>query len=118
MRRMFLAWLVVGLFAAPAYALDLLAPTSAEETITVSSSAIGITTSVCTDGTKRQKAMIQVKSNGIYFSLHSSTATPDSGDFEAVAGDLFKLSEKEVSKLRMIRSGGADATVKVQCYGN
>ena len=111
--------LLAAAMGAPAAseAVEYTAPNSQEETITVSNSAIGITSSVClgVDGT-RKPAVVQVKVQGIYFSLHSASATPDSGDFEAVAGDVFKFSRTEVAKLRMIRSGGADATAKVQCY--
>ena len=101
------------------HALDLTAPNSSEETITVSTAAIGVTSTVCKDaGGSRQPAIVQVKSQSIYFSLHSATATPDSGDFKANDGDFFRFSKTEIAKLRMIRSGSSDATVKVQCYDN
>lgn len=100
-----------------AFAVNWTTPTSSEETITVSSSAIGVSTNVCTDGTNRKPAVIQVKGNDIYFTLHSSSATPDSGDFAGTAGVILRLSGPEVAKLRMIRQS-SDATVKVQCYDN
>ena len=96
--------------------LEYIAPTSSEETITVSTLPLGITSSVCIDASgRRQPAIIQVNADAIYFSLHSSSATPDSGDFKAAVGTTIKLSPLEVRKLRMIRVT-TDASVKVQCY--
>lgn len=120
--RLALRALALVLLAAPAWGQGLVAGApSDEETITVSSSAIGITSTLCRanagDATStRVNAMLQVKANGIYFSLHSASATPDAGDFEAVPGDTLILNGPSVNKLRMIRSGGADATVHVQCF--
>ena len=107
------------LWVVSAHAFDLTSPTSQEETITVSNSAIGITASICTKtgGNGRTKALMQVKTEPIYFSVHSASATPDSGDFKANDGDMFTLSQTEVAKLRMIRVG-SDASVKVQCFSD
>lgn len=112
----------LALLAAPAWGQGLIQGQPAdEETITVSTSAIGVTSTVCRanvgDATSsRVGAMLQVKGNGIFYSLHSATATPDSGDFDGNPGDYLILNGPSVNKLRMIRSGAADATVKVQCF--
>ena len=88
--------------------------TSAEETISVSNTAIGITANLC--GTNNTGgAYVQVLSNGIYASFHSATATPDSGDFIINAGTTGpQFWVKPASKLRMIRQS-SDSSVKVSC---
>jgi hypothetical protein len=88
-------------------------PMSGEETITVSSSAIGVTANLCGGG-NMNGAMGQVTSSaGIYAAFHSTSATPDSGDFVFAQYDVFFV--KPANQLRMIRSSGSDATVKIQC---
>lgn len=103
----------VLLSAAPLAAITIPgAPTSSEETITVSSTALGITADLC--GTDNSGGvLIQLVSGDIYVSLHSATATPDSNDFDLAAGDY--LYVKPAWKLRMIRQT-ADSTVKAQCF--
>ena len=110
---LWLAFLLTAvlLLAWPAHAQQL---TSGEETISVSSSAVGVTANLCgTDNTGG--AYIQVLSNGIYFTVHSATATPDSGDYtlnSGTTGPQFWI--KPASKLRMIRQS-SDSNVKVSC---
>jgi hypothetical protein len=85
----------------------------AEETITVSSSAVGLTAGLCTQSGVVNPALVQVKTNAIYFTLHSATATPDSGDYEAAAGTYLEVQRPD--RLRMIRQT-SDAAVKVTCF--
>jgi len=119
--RLLLA-LGLALLAAPAYGQGLIQGTPAdEETITVSSAAIGVTSTVCRanvgDATSaRVGAMIQVKGTAIFFALHSAAATPDAGDFDGNPGDILILTGPAVNKLRMIRATAVDATAKVQCF--
>jgi hypothetical protein len=100
--------LVALILLSPALASAVTGIPFAEETVTVSTTAIG--TTVC--GTS--PALIQVKSNGIYFTLHSATATPDADDYEASAGDFIEVDHP--SRFRAIRSGAADAKIKVTCF--
>ena len=86
-------------------------PTTGEETLSVSTTALGITADLC--GTNNTKgALIGVLDDGVYMSLHSSTATPDSGDFALNAGDYAFV--RPASKARFIRQS-ADSNVKIQC---
>jgi hypothetical protein len=84
------------------------APTEDEATLTVSTTAVGLT---CTRGTR---ALLRVNTNGIYYSLHGVAVTPDSGDFEAAAGTYLLVDALPL--FRMVRSGAADASVKKQCF--
>lgn len=88
--------------------------TSSEETISVSTSAVGVTANLCgTDNTGG--AWVQVITNGIYFTLNSATATPDSSDFTLNAGTTGpQFWVKPASKLRMLRQS-ADSNVKISC---
>jgi hypothetical protein len=85
----------------------------AEETITVSNTAIGVTSGLCTQSGVISPALIQVKSQAIYFTLNSATATPDSDDYEGPAGTLMEVQRPD--RLRMIRQS-SDAKVKVTCF--
>jgi hypothetical protein len=111
MRRLFYTLLVVGLLALPAWAID--GTPYAEETITVSNTAIGVTSGLCTQSGVISPALVQVKTNGIYFTLNSATATPDSNDYEAAAGTFIEVQRPD--RLRMIRQS-SDAAVKVTCF--
>jgi len=86
-------------------------PTSSEESLTVSTTALGVTADLCGDG-NRDGALFYVVDNGVYLSLHSPTATPDSNDFALNAGDFAYV--RPASKARSIRQS-ADTNVKVQC---
>lgn len=88
--------------------------TTAEETISVSTTALGVTADLCGTG-NRGGAWVQVLTNGIYFTLNSDSATPDSGDFTLNAGTSGpQFHVKPASKLRMIRQS-ADSNVKISC---
>ena len=86
-------------------------PTSSEETLTVSTTAVGITANLCGAG-NLGGAWIYVTNNGVYMSLHGATATPDSGDFPLNSGDWFYL--RPARNARFIRQS-ADTDVKIQC---
>ena len=88
--------------------------TSSEETISVSTTTVGVTADLCGTG-NRGGAYLQVLTNGVYLALHSQTATADSGDFRldaTTSGPV--LWVKPANKIRMIRQS-ADSNVKVQC---
>lgn len=86
--------------------------TSGHEAITVSSAAKGVTANLCGSG-NTGKALFQVKSNDIYVSFYSTSATPANTDFLVTAGSFF--SAEPAAKVRMIRVTN-DATVIVQCF--
>lgn len=110
-RLLIRALAVVLLWASMVWAQNL---TSSEETITVAASAIGVTADLC-GSSNTGGAWVQVIAGAIYFSLHSSTATPDSGDFAlSIGGGGPQFWVKPASKLRMIQQT-ASSTVKVQC---
>ena len=88
--------------------------TSGEETITVSSTTLGVTANLCGAG-NTGGAYIQVLTNAVYLALHSPSATADSGDFAISAGTGGpQFWMKPASRIRMIRQS-ADSSVKVQC---
>jgi len=86
-----------------------------EETLTVGAVASGPTASVFRPGgfsdRIRIAGIMEVLSNGIFYRLDSKTATPDSLDHLAPVGTIVEV--EDVSRLRFIRSGGSDATVKM-----
>lgn len=109
-----IAWLLTGLMLG--WVLDVGAQqlTSAEETITVSTTTVGVTADLCEAG-NRGGAYVQVLSNGIYFSVNSATKVVDSGDFtlnSGTTGPQFWI--KPANRLRMIRQS-ADSSVKISC---
>lgn len=107
-------FLVGGLLIASVMAVDAQNLTSSEETITVSTTTLGVTADTCDTG-NRGGAYLQVLTNGIYLALQSATATADSGDFRLDAGtEGPQLWVKPASRIRMIRQT-ADSSVKIQC---
>jgi hypothetical protein len=106
------AVLILVVWAWSSWAID--GTPYAEETITVSNSAVGLTAGLCTQSGVVNPALLQVKTNPIYFTLNSATATPDSGDYEAAAGTFMEVQRPD--RWRAIRSGGADASVKATCF--
>lgn len=82
----------------------------AEETITVSTTSVGFTANLCGNGS----GLIQVLTNSIRIRLDSATATVDSSDYLLETKNWFAV--KHPSRVRMIREGGADATVKITCF--
>ncbi len=106
---------VLLLFTAPAawgatFDFSEWVPTSSATSVSVSSTAVGIT--ACGSGLTETPALVQVQTNGIYFVVNSATATPVATDFVAVASDVIFL--RKPSLFRAIRQA-ADATLKVQC---
>ena len=87
--------------------------TDEEETITVSSTALGPTNDTFGGTCNPGGVFVMVLSNSIYLSLHGPTATPDADDFVAYTGDVFAVWP--ASKLRMIRNG-SDSCVKLQGF--
>lgn len=107
------AALVGALLLALSVAAEAQSLTSGEETISVSTSAVGVTADLCGAG-NRGGAYLQVLTNGVYLALVGG-ATPDSGDFRldaTTSGPV--LWVKPASKIRMIRIS-ADSNVKIQC---
>lgn len=87
--------------------------TSSEETITVSTTAIGVTADLCDTG-NRGGAYLQVTTNAIYLALNVG-ATPDSNDFRISSGTTGpQIWVKPASRIRMLRQS-ADSIVKIQC---
>jgi hypothetical protein len=90
----------------------------AKENITVSSSATGIQDHLCRVGGvstgSETRALVQIRTQGVFFTLHSSTATPTSSDHKATTGEWIQVNVP--SKLRMIRSEALDALVTATCY--
>lgn len=118
MRGVWAAALLLVLFlTAPGWSSDAELGTwesGAEGTITVGATPTGIGTA-CDVAGQRVWAVLQAKAQGIYYSTHSATATPDADDFELTAGQYVNYLQ-EPSKFRAIRSGASDAKVKYQCY--
>ncbi len=97
----------------PAYAAGVVGTGFAEETLTVSSSALSITATLCLVRGRQTPALIEVLTESIYFTLDSPTATPDSSDYAAPLGTV--ISVNKANQIRMIRQS-ADALVKVTCF--
>ncbi len=98
---------------APAQAASVSGTGFAEETITVSTAAIGITSTLCLERGRQTPALLEVLTNAIYFTLNSPTATPDSSDHAAPVGTV--ISVNKANYVRMIRQS-ADSSVKVTCF--
>ena len=85
----------------------------AEETLTVSTVALGITSTLCVVRGQQTPALLEVKTNSIFYTLDDPAATPDSGDYEASAGTI--ISTAKANYIRMIRQT-SDSSVKVTCF--
>lgn len=113
------AAIVIGLFALitlakPVHPIE--GAAFAEETLTVSTTTVGITDGLCNafgSTGNPHAALLQVKDQPIYYSL-TGKATVDSGDFDGLDGDIVEV--KPASRFRAIRAGATDATVKIVCY--
>jgi hypothetical protein len=58
-----------------------------------------------------------VGSNGIIYTLDGSTPTATNGNRLATGGDTLTVAgQQKIANLKMIRSGGSDATVNVSYY--
>ena len=121
-KRLCAALVVLGIVGAASVALPTSPPVMlgipfAKETITVSSAAVGITTTLCRvggiAGGAETKALVQVATNSIYFSLHDATVTPGNTNYTAATNDWIVINVP--SKLRMIRVAG-DGFAVVTCF--
>ena len=100
--------LLAFIWAAPAVAtVQILGSPVGSENITVSSASIGI--SECGVG---ERALIQIKSNSIYFNLLSETAT--SSHYLGNTNDYIVVPI--ASWFRAIRATGSDADLYVTCF--
>lgn len=97
-RNLFSA-LVLLLSAGPSFA--------SSQLVTVSTTAIGISTTPC------PAAIVEVITNSIYYSLHDPTVTPDSTYHALSAGSVVNLTEP--FRFRAVRQAGVDATIRVSC---
>ncbi len=91
------------------------------ESITVSTVAIGLTSTkiVPTSGPARPafEAYLTLEAtNGIRYRLDGTDPTSSEGHPIAGSGTVTITGTKNLQNLRMIRSGGADATVKVTYF--
>jgi hypothetical protein len=112
MRRRLLALaLLLALCPTPARAQPF-----ASEVLTVSTSPIGITDSLCRVGPTVTGAVIEVVSGTINYLLHDASATPGATSHKLEAGGVLTL--RAPLKWRAIRNGGSDATVRVTCSDN
>jgi hypothetical protein len=85
----------------------------ATESITVSTSAIGTTATLCRIGGIQQRALIEVRGGSIFATLHDATATPSTSNaLDLAIGTLLILDRPDL--LRMIQNSGA-AQVIVIC---
>lgn len=84
----------------------------AEENITVSTTAIGITSGLCTVSGIKTPGMIEVLTESIRYTFTGSA--PDSGDHIADAKDIIELDHPNLWKA--VRAGSVDATIKVTCF--
>lgn len=99
----------------------------ANERLTVSSSALGLTTSTLenwqTYGTyqnakdlKGSAVLITVVTNGVYLTMNGDTPSASVG-VELTTGDqLVVVGFQKLKDLRMIRNSASDATVEVTYY--
>ena len=90
----------------------------AEETLTIGAAASGPTTATLrpTGHSSRIKvhAILEVLTESIFYTLQSAAATPDSGDHLGALGTVVEI--EDVVKLRMIRSGGTNASVHLTYF--
>lgn len=90
----------------------------AEETLTVSNTALSPTTATFrpTGQSARIKvaAIMEVLTNGVWYTLQSATATPDVNDHQGTVGTVTEV--EDVARLRLIRSSGSDAAVKLTYF--
>jgi hypothetical protein len=85
-------------------------PSSAEETLTVGATAVGVTANLCGTGNVGG-AVFQVLDESVYASFDSPTKTPDSGDFLLPAGTIIVLAPARMARFIRVTT---DARVKVQ----
>ena len=83
------------------------------ETITVSTTAIGLTATYLDRATGVNKVLMYVESNPIRY-WRSGLAPTSTTGFPAFDGNILEFDIGEAANLKMIRSGGADAKVHVE----
>lgn len=101
-------------------------PAGGFETITVSNTAggIGITASLLlinlTGGTHKRavKAFVSVETQSLRCTWDGTAPTATAGHLLAAGDTLQVEGEQNVSKLKMIRTGGSDSTAMVTVYYN
>lgn len=98
--------LLLLILAMPAWAIDG-TPTTREESLTVSGTAVAIT--ACTGG---ESALVQVKTNSVYFTFRGNV-DPDSNDFLGEAGTIIEVDRPLLFKAIAVTD---DAQLKVQCF--
>lgn len=113
MRKLSLIVLIFLSLAAPVFACDGTPVSGGGEVVIVSTTATGLTSSKYLSGYIERCALIQIRSNTIYFLLDSSTATPVATDMNGFALDI--LVVKRPSLFRAIRAS-ADATLKATYF--
>ena len=87
---------------------------SATESITVSTTAIGPTAGLCATTSQGGRALVNVRTNGVFANLHSATSTPATANaLDWPAGTMVIIDYP--AKLRMVRSGAVDAQVIIVC---
>ena len=93
-------------------------PAFAYEVFTVSTTALILTAATYAPGDRKaQTAYITVESNGVNFTYEGTTPTSSVGHNVAAGGSVTISGYKNIQNFKMIRSGGADATVKVTYEG-
>lgn len=86
----------------------------AYEAITVSTTALPCTAAKLVDGNANaQQIYITVESNAINWTIDGTTPTSTVGHNLTAGSSLTITGNRNIVALKMIRSGGADATVKI-----
>lgn len=105
-------------------------PSAGYEAITVSTASIGLTASTLTAGTvigdsggntyidvkRMDEVMITVEANPLRFRLDGTAPTSSEGHLLQPGDALTITGFSNLSKLRFIRQGSADATLRVTYY--
>lgn len=84
----------------------------AEENVTVSTTAIGVTSGLCTTSGIKTQGMVEVLTESIRYTFTGTT--PSSSSHIADAKDIIELDHPSLWKA--VRAGSVDATVKVTCF--
>lgn len=99
-------------------------PAGGHETIVVSTTAIGITSTLLminvAGGVHKRavKAFVSVEGQSLRCTWNGTTPTAAIGHLLAAGDTLQVEGEQNVSNLKMIRSGGSDSTAIVTVYYN
>lgn len=105
-----------GLAAGPAFLMPGI-PYAQERISATTTTAVGITDTLCRVGGvstgSETPALIQVVSNSIYYTIHSTTGTPVATDYLGAANDFIPVNVP--SKFRAIGNSGT-AVLVVTCF--